>query len=202
MSEKEYTVYMHTNKVNGKKYIGMTSQNPITRWANGHGYRRQSRFKAAIMEYGWRNFTHEILYTGLTKEEAEKIEVELIEEYQTTDSRYGYNTDSGGISSITFGKDHKKHLSEACKGRIITEETRRKISEKNTGENNPMYGKKRDIAIFKTKSVICIETNEVYPSVSEASRQTGINAGSISMTCNGKLNTAGKFHWKFKIGGD
>lgn len=202
MSDKKYTVYMHTNKINGKKYIGMTGQNPIVRWANGHGYRGQSRFEAAIMEFGWRNFKHEILYTGLTKTEAEKLEVELIEKYQTTDSRYGYNTDSGGVSSITFGEEHKKHLRESFKGRVITEETRRKISEKNSGKNNPMYGKKRDIAIFKTKAVICVETQEIYPSVSEASRQTGIDAGSISMACNGKLHTAGKSHWKFTIGGD
>lgn len=43
--------------------------------------------------------------------------------------------------------------------------------------------------------VLCLETGEVYPSVREASRQTDINQGNISACCNGKLKSAGGFHW-------
>ena len=47
-----------------------------------------------------------------------------------------------------------------------------------------------------SKPVLCLETGVVYPSMTEASRQTGIDDGSISLCCNGKRKTAGGFHWQ------
>ena len=43
-----YVVYCHTNKLNGKKYIGITKQNPYTRWRNGEGYKNNEHFYRAI----------------------------------------------------------------------------------------------------------------------------------------------------------
>lgn len=43
-------------------------------------------------------------------------------------------------------------------------------------------------------SVICVETNVVYESISEAHRQTGIKH--IWDCCRGLLKTAGGYHWK------
>ena len=58
MTEKKYCVYVHTNKANGKKYIGITCRNPEVRWRNGAGYKRHPKFYAAIQKYGWDGFTH------------------------------------------------------------------------------------------------------------------------------------------------
>lgn len=33
-----YTVYIHINKQNKKKYIGITSMSVKERWKNGYGY--------------------------------------------------------------------------------------------------------------------------------------------------------------------
>ena len=44
--------------------------------------------------------------------------------------------------------------------------------------------------------VLCEETGEQYPSVHEASRQTGIDQSSISKCLNGKLKSAGGYHWQ------
>ena len=90
-----YTVYKHTAP-NGKVYIGITKINPLRRWRNGYGYKGQEYFYRAILKYGWDNFKHEILYTGLTKEQAQAKEIELIELYKATDSDYGYNIHKGG----------------------------------------------------------------------------------------------------------
>lgn len=43
-----YTVYCHTNKVNGKKYFGITRQRCKTRWQGGNGYSSNPYFSAAI----------------------------------------------------------------------------------------------------------------------------------------------------------
>lgn len=48
----------------------------------------------------------------------------------------------------------------------------------------------------KSMPVLCVETGVVYPSVHEASRQTGIKQPSISNCINGKYKTAGGFHWQ------
>lgn len=46
------------------------------------------------------------------------------------------------------------------------------------------------------KRVKCIETNIIYDSIREASRQTGINASHIAEVCRGERKSAGKYHWE------
>lgn len=91
----KYSVYKHTNNINGKVYIGITKQVPERRWQNGHGY-AGTFFWNAIVKYGWDNFKHEVLLTGLSKEDACRIEKELISAYNSRDREYGYNICEGG----------------------------------------------------------------------------------------------------------
>lgn len=93
--EKRFKVYKHTNKVNGKVYIGITSQKLNDRFKNGNGY-FGTYFANAIKKYGWNNFTHEILIEGLTKDEAFEKERYFIEAYQSNNRNNGYNITSGG----------------------------------------------------------------------------------------------------------
>lgn len=51
---------MHISPSN-KRYIGITSQKPEIRWANGKGYSYNKHFYRAIQKYGWDNFEHRIL---------------------------------------------------------------------------------------------------------------------------------------------
>jgi hypothetical protein len=59
--ERFYYLYCHTNKTNGKKYIGISLQKPSVRWKQGRGYKGSSKFYSAIQKYEWVGFTHEIL---------------------------------------------------------------------------------------------------------------------------------------------
>lgn len=113
-----YTVYKLTSPSN-KVYIGITGQPIKSRWANGKGYKCCPAIFKAINKYGWDNIQKEILYEGLTEEHAKFIEVFLIGSYKSNDKRYGYNLTEGG---------------EGTSGRIVSEETRRIISEKNKGK--------------------------------------------------------------------
>lgn len=96
--ENNFYVYKHTNKVNNKVYIGITSRSdPTIRWGTGgKGYGKSTRFATAIKKYGWDNFSHEILFEGLTRDEAVEKEQELIAFYKSNDRKYGYNSTSGG----------------------------------------------------------------------------------------------------------
>lgn len=99
--ERFFKVYMHTSP-NGKRYIGITRQeNPERRWgSNGCGYIDNKHFWRAIQKHGWNNFLHEVLFEGLTKEEAEEKEKELIAYYDSTDQTKGYNVTAGGGYNI------------------------------------------------------------------------------------------------------
>jgi len=91
-----YCVYIHTNKINGKKYVGQTCQKPEKRWNNGQGYKQNSYFYRAIKKYGWDGFDHEIVAQGLTKDEANNFERVLIKELNSINPKEGYNLQDGG----------------------------------------------------------------------------------------------------------
>ena len=92
-----YVVYKHTNKTNGKCYIGITGRaNPNRRWCGGAGYSQNKYFYSAIQKYGWDGFEHSIIAEGLSLEEAYEMEKKLIKEYDSANRLYGYNLDLGG----------------------------------------------------------------------------------------------------------
>ena len=97
-NQRKWCIYIHTNKINGKKYIGQTSRKPEERWGNnGRGYNNKTlHFSNAINKWGWDNFSHEIIADNLTKKEANQMEIDLIKLYNTTNRDYGYNHSKGG----------------------------------------------------------------------------------------------------------
>ena len=130
----EYKVYMHTNKVNGKKYIGITCQKGCRRWRHdGYGYKGSCYFYSAIQKYGWANFETVILEAGLSKEEAEKREIELIKLHKTTNKAKGYNITSGGNIIGNHTEETRKIMSEKAKKRPVDYTKIRKMQEINKG---------------------------------------------------------------------
>lgn len=112
----EYKLYILTNKVNLKRYIGW-STNPIHRWGNGKGYQKnQPRIHNAIKKYGWENFSHEIRLICSSKEEVLEREQYYIKLFRSNDPRFGYNTSLGGESGNFKGKDSlsEEYRREQC----------------------------------------------------------------------------------------
>lgn len=136
-----YTVYKHTNKINGKVYIGITGQNVKRRWQNGAGY-YGTYFYNAINKYGWDGFEHEILYENISMKEACRIEKELICKYKSNQRELGYNIAEGGQivsgSRERVGKLNHKSQSVICKnldGEIIGRYESQNIAAKELGIN-------------------------------------------------------------------
>lgn len=101
-TDRTYCVYIHTNLLNRKKYIGITCRPPEVRWNHGRGYYSNSYFWRAIEKDGWDNFSHEIVAEGLIQRDAHQLEVELIQFYKTTDSNFGYNHSCGGEGGARY----------------------------------------------------------------------------------------------------
>lgn len=141
MENKKWCVYMHINKINNKKYIGITSErNPKTRWRNGYGYKPDKNknqniaFWNAIQKYGWDNFNHIILINNISENEAKKLEKYYIKKYETfigyfdkKEDRKGYNSTLGGDGTVGIcGERHHNY------GTHLTEEQKKNISTHNS----------------------------------------------------------------------
>jgi group I intron endonuclease len=157
-----YKVYAHIFP-NGKRYVGLTMQNPKRRWREGKAYTANARLTNAIKKHGWENIQHVILADGLTAEEAEKMERRLIKEWDLLNPDKGYNNAPGG-SHPEHTPETRKKIGQKSIGRHHSEEFKRWISEKNSGSGNYMYGKHH--------------SEETKRKISEAKKGTpGVNKG-------------------------
>lgn len=96
------------------------------------------------------------------------------------------NINKGGWK---LSEETKNKISRANKGKKRNEQFKIKLSKskkKMVGDKNP-----------KSKNVLCIETNKIYNGTREVERLLNICSSSISQCCNGKLKTAGGYHWKY-----
>lgn len=195
MNKNNYCVYVHANNINGKRYVGITN-NPKSRWyGKGKAYKDCTHFATAIKKYGWDNFTHYLLETDLTLDEANELEQVYIARYKTQDRQHGYNIQAGGFFVPSMlGKHHteetKRKMREKALGRTISDEQRRHHSEVMKGR---LVGAKN----HKSTAVICLNTGEVFETQRQAAEAKGVSQSKISLCCQGKREHTHGYRWSY-----
>ncbi|HBF7594813.1 TPA: GIY-YIG nuclease family protein [Clostridioides difficile] len=182
-SEVYGVVYLITNTVNNKKYVGVTTQKGgFDARYNGDlfKYTHNEHLKNSIKKYGIDAFriTKE-LAVAHSQEELDALEISIIDKLNTTDPRYGYNKTEGGSTGVP------------------TEETREKLSKSKRGK------KKNDAQCHKVV-MLDYETNKplkVFISMSDACRWLGKNPltsnNNIALVCRGINKRAYGYRWRY-----
>ena len=206
--EKLYTVYMHICP-NGKRYIGITGQGVEKRWNYGHGYDTQL-FGRAVKKYGWVNITHEILFDGLTLDEAYQRERESIAAFKTKDPQYGYNCDNGGAGADGHAvseearqlmREHSKQMWEKpeIKQRLL--EHLKRLNSSRVGKPMPPESVRKG-AITRGKKVAQYtldgEYIQTFLTMMDAARSVGCkNNTLIVRCCKSNKYTAYGYIWRY-----
>lgn len=136
-SNKQFLVYKLTNTINGKAYIGITARSEPERWSE-HKVRakqgvRNSRLYDAIRKYGPDAFNREVIATASTEDELRELEKRYIQEFNTYDA--GYNSNIGGHGFLEFPEHIRIKIGKAQKGKIISPESRKKMSAAKLGDS-------------------------------------------------------------------
>lgn len=147
-------IYKATNNINGKVYIGQTvgtlKKRKYNHFRNYKG-KHITYFFSALCKYGKDNFSWEVLCICYSINVLNEMEKHYIAFYNSMNN--GYNCTSGGDSYI-FSKESCKKVSDAQIGEkhwkygvAATPEERKRLNDMRPnmkGENNPMYGVKKD----------------------------------------------------------
>ena len=202
-------IYITTNLVNGKRYLGQKMFDEKWKKYLGSGV----AFKSAVKKYGKENFHRDIIYICYSKEELNQIEYELSVFFDVVESDDWYNLVLGGGSTncLRHSEATKKKLHDCNIGKTLPEDVKRKIgrtlskimsgrtfsekhiSESRIGVKNPGH-----------RVVYCIELDEIFWGAKAAEIKYGIDNGSICKCCRGIRKTIGKhpdsgipLHWKY-----
>lgn len=206
-----WVVYVHTCRINEKRYIGVTSQDPIEKRFNynGSGYKTSTKFWNAIQKYGWNNFDHRIIVSSESKEHIMELEKFYIKLFRTQEDKYGYNILEGGDNAYHYPAEVRKRMSESNKkykggmlGKHHSEETKEKIRAAQAGRKMSPERHARHIEAMKKqrgkpghkmseenknklieiskRKVLCVETGEVFDSMTECANQFNVLISNLS----------------------
>ena len=212
-----YTIFSPSNKV----YVGQSwnIKHRIACYSGGQ-CAHQSKLNASFKKYGWENHKfNTVLYLN------EKVEQKILDFWEQYLMDF-YRARGYELMNIREGGSRGKHTEEtikrmciAQKGRIVSEETKKKLSaitlaQGMCGENHPMWGKKHSKESrlkmslshlgCKNRAKAVIQTDKYgnikeWFSATEAASSLGIRSMSnISACCRGKIKQAYGFVWKYK----
>lgn len=161
-------IYKITNDINGKIYVGQTT-NLYKRWRKHISCAKSKRLKYkshlyyAMKRYGIEHFRIEII-EKCSYEDLEEKERYWIEKLNSLEPN-GYNILKGGkhlykSDNPFYGKHHsdktKEEISKKNTGRCVNEDERKMRAKINSGKNNPFYGKhhsQETIDIIRSKNI-------------------------------------------------
>lgn len=256
----KYEVYLITNKLNNKKYVGqvISSKGYLKRYSE-HIYEslhtstnplRENHSKTclhkAIKKYGVKNFEIKLIEDNIDENDIDNRESYWISYYNSFIKDGGYNMTTGGQGIHNYKFDEKtlenisqkvksywrdlkenhrddydkwcQHLSDINKDKVVSEETREKLSEyakQRIGELNHFYGKQhkestkkaisesnsKRVGMFSLDNELLREFSSIYEATNyliENNITKNKNASSrISKICRGIDKTAYGYIWKF-----
>ena len=203
-------IYLITNKINNKKYVGKTIHSIEKRWKEHIRDSKKEKCEIrplyrAIRKYGAENFSIKEIDTGQGEELSSK-EQYWIRHYNTYED--GYNATLGGDGKILL--DYNEIIRTYLTMHNATEVARTlncstdsvykilKINDIPITSSADVITKKyaREIVQYDKKGNFIKE----YPSAMEAARQMGSEnyMPNISRCANGKRKTANKYVWRWK----
>ncbi len=216
-------IYILTNNINNKKYIGQTVdyKRRFEKYKYNISQSNQYILKA-IKKYGWDSFSYSIYLCPIfLLDFIERFLIKLL----NTLAPNGYNLETGGNKNKTFCKETCEKISIASKGEnnafygkkhSLDSKLKMSDSRKEYYKNNDAYwkGKKlpEEVKVKlseahigvqarenhpKAKKVICLETMEVFNCMKDAEEKHGVTYANISCCCRGITKTAGGFHWMY-----
>lgn len=114
-------IYMATNMINGKSYIGQTVQS-LSKRKRQHVWRALNKgdkyyFHNAIRKYDQENFDWVIIDECNTIEELNRLEIYYIGLYNTFGKGYNLTIGGGGGTGHKVSKESRQKMSEAKKGK-------------------------------------------------------------------------------------
>jgi len=110
-------VYLITNRINGKVYVGKTTLSLEQRWKqhlDNAKYGRDFYFYNAIRKYGSSAFELQVVAQTETSEDLAQLEMQIIQQYQSFNRDKGYNSTLGGEGEVPNAVTRLK-MSEARK---------------------------------------------------------------------------------------
>ena len=200
------TIYIITNLINGKQYVGQTINFKERKRNHLKTKNKKTHLYKAFKLYGLNNFKFEEFISVISNtKNLYSLEMEIIQKLNT----YGgnaYNETFGGEGTIGYRPTPNaiKKLKEARVGRkpslgmIHSEETKALMRKQRQGKNHPLFNKKqKDVSKLKNlmsqksrKEILCLNTGVIYPSIKSASRDLSIDQAHITGIFSGKYKKA------------
>ena len=150
-------IYKIINRINNKVYIGKSVDILNKRWRShknslNNGTHINTHLQNAWNKYGSENFDF-LVILECSEDELDKYETYYIAVYKSYLPEFGYNKTYGGDGGVPTDETRRK-MSLAHTGIMGTPESKIKQSLRLSGENNPMYGRKKELhpAYEKRKS--------------------------------------------------
>lgn len=209
----------------GKSYIGQTTNEKLRRksWfaSKGPYTRPASKIAKARYKYGIENFKYEILHKSIysSKEIAvqdlNRLEIYYIGLYDSYKNGYNCTLGGDGVVGVKLTDAQKEKLRLKNLGKVMSDESKKKIGEASRYWQNTPEGKAKMSAARKGKtkkkgyknlanstSVLkyTVEGEFIaeFSSIKEASNYTRSLAANIVAVCTGRRKTAGGYVWKYK----
>lgn len=176
---KVYKLTFPDNRV----YIGFTSRELKERFDNGFGYIRtnnrcsNSIIAKAIVHFGWSNVKYELLETTNDLENAQKLEQKYIEEYKSTETQYGFNTQTGGKNGYTLNSEFIANV----KGKHNSINTEFRMGH----------------SCFTAHPFVCLENGKTYMTRNDAERDLGTKLSHIYEVCKGARTNCKGYTFKY-----
>ena len=215
-------IYVTTNLVNGKMYVGQKKMRVDWKTYLGSGH----AFKKAVKKYGRENFERKIIDIAFNADELNYLERMYTKMFDVMNKREWYNICYGGRQGAS--EYHKKPLKLFdINGNLIQRYDSLSAATKDTGESrdvirNSCNGKtvmtqqkhiwrweEDDFNKYPTgrtkdkrsQKIKCYSFNgdfiEMYDSFHEAERLTGVLRAGIKLCCDGIHSTSGGYVWRY-----